>query len=187
MTAPLYPVGLVVEGRPVLVVGGGRIAASKVRGLANSGALVSVVAPRVSDDVRERAHRVIERPYETGDGVGFQLIIAATDDPDVNALVFRDAEQLGVWVNSVDDPDHCSFTLPAVHRRGPVTVAVATDGSSPALARWLRDRLAASIPAGVEEAAVALAAERLAVQRSGGSTEDIDWSGRIAELLGDSS
>jgi siroheme synthase-like protein len=187
MTAPLYPVGLVVDGRPCLVVGGGRIAAAKVRGLANAGAVVTVVAPTLCEEVRERAHQVIDRNYKAGDVDGFRLVIAATDDPAVNAQVFRDADAQGVWVNSVDDPDHCSFTLPAVHRSGPVTVAVATDGSSPALARWLRDRLAAAMPAGVEQAAAALAADRLAIQRSGGSTEDINWSDRISQLFEETS
>jgi precorrin-2 dehydrogenase/sirohydrochlorin ferrochelatase len=187
MTAPLYPVGLVVEGRSCLVVGGGRIAASKIRALVDAGALVTVIAPTVSDDVRSHAHRVIERAYATGDIDGHRLVIAATDDPAVNAQVFRDADARSVWVNSVDDPEHCSFTLPAVARRGPVTIAVATDGSSPALARWLRDRVVAALPPGVEDVAATLAAERQAVQRAGGSTEAIDWSNRIAELFGEQS
>ncbi|MCU1343967.1 MAG: putative precorrin-2 dehydrogenase [Acidimicrobiia bacterium] len=185
MTAPLYPVGLVVEGRACLVVGGGRIAAGKVRSLVASGALVTVVAPIISEEVTALTDRLVSRAYETADLDGFRLVIAATDDPSVNAQVFRDADARGVWVNSVDDPDHCSFTLPAVHRRGAVTVAVATNGSSPALARELRDRLAAALPPGVENAATVLAAERLALRQSGRSTEDFDWSGRIAELLGD--
>jgi siroheme synthase-like protein len=187
MTAPLYPVGLVVAGRSALVVGGGRIAAAKTRALVDAGAVVTVIAPTVGDEIRSRVHRVIERAYASGDVEGHRLVIAATDDPVVNAQVFRDADAGGVWVNSVDDPEHCSFTLPAVARRGPVTIAVATDGSSPALARWLRDRVVAALPAGVEEAAATLAAERQAVQRAGGSTEAIDWSDRIAELFGDQS
>jgi precorrin-2 dehydrogenase/sirohydrochlorin ferrochelatase len=183
MTAPLYPVGLVVEGRSCLVVGGGRIATGKIRALVDAGAMVTVVAPVVLDEVRSQVERVIERPYAAGDIDGHRLVIAATDDPAVNAQVFRDADGLGVWVNSVDDPEHCSFTLPAVARRGPVTIAVATDGSSPALARWLRDRVATALPPGVEGVAATLAAERQAVQRAGGSTEAIDWSDRIAELF----
>jgi siroheme synthase-like protein len=140
--APLYPVGLIVEGRPVLVVGGGKVAADKARNLVACGADVRVVATAVSDDVRALGVAVEERPYRAGEATGYRLVIAATDDPAVNREVRDDADAAGVWVNAADDPANCSFTLPAVLRRGPVTVAVATGGHSPALAGWLRDRLA---------------------------------------------
>src|SRR5439155_24377699 len=86
-----------------------------------------------------------------------------------------DGEAAGVWVNSADDPDHCSFTLPAVVRRGPLMVAVSTGGRSPALASWLKQRLAAEIGPEYEVLADLLAAEREAVRADGRSTEGLNW------------
>jgi precorrin-2 dehydrogenase/sirohydrochlorin ferrochelatase len=142
--APLYPVGLIVAGRRVLVVGGGKVAAEKVRNLAACGAAVTVVAPDVDDAISSLdAVTVEQRAYEAGDAAnGYRLVIAATDDAAVNRQVHDDADGAGVWVNAADDPANCTFTLPAVLRRGKVTVGVATGGSSPALAGWLRDRIA---------------------------------------------
>jgi siroheme synthase-like protein len=143
--APLYPVGLILAGRRVLVVGGGKVAADKVRNVAACGADVTVVAPTIDDAIRSLdGVTVDQRAYRPGEaaGSGYRLVIAATDDPAFNRRVRDDAEAAGVWVNAADDPANCTFTLPAVLRRGSVTVSVATGGSSPALAAWLRDRIA---------------------------------------------
>ncbi len=83
------------------------------------------------------------RPYGRGDASGFRLVVTATGNPEVDGAVYADAEAAGVWVNSADDRAHSSFILPAVHRDGAVTVSVSTGGLSPALASWLRTRLAA--------------------------------------------
>ena len=88
-------------------------------------------------------HAVERRRYRRGDAATFRLVITATGRPDVDGAVYADAEAAGVWVNSADDRAHSSFILPAVHRDGAVTVAVSTGGLSPALASWLRTRLAA--------------------------------------------
>jgi len=105
----------------------------------------------------------------------YRLAIAATDDPAVNRAVYDDGERAGVWVNSADDPASCSFTLPAVVRRGPVTAAVSTGGRSPALASWLRAKLEAEIGPEYEVLAELLAAERAELKRAGRSTETVDW------------
>jgi siroheme synthase-like protein len=139
---PQYPVLLDLRGRPCLVVGGGRVALGKVRGLLAVDATVTVVAPDVFDELAQLDVTVVRRPYEAGDLAGVRLAVAATDDPAVNHRVFLDGEAAGVWVNSADDPENCAFTLPAIARQGPITVAVSTGGHSPALASWLRDRLA---------------------------------------------
>src|ERR671925_640637 len=118
--APLYPVGLIVEGRRVLVVGGGKVAADKVRNLVACGADVHVVAIEIGDEVRALGVQCDERAYRRGEAADYRLVIAATDDPSVNAAVHDDAEAAGVWVNAADDPANCTFTLPAVLRRGPV-------------------------------------------------------------------
>ena len=110
---------------------------------------------------------------EEADLEGHQLVMTATDDPAVNALVATQARARGTWVNSADDPENCSFILPAVTRRGPVVVAVGTDGASPALARHLRDRIAAEIlTPGVEVAAGELARQRAEFHAQGISTEE---------------
>jgi precorrin-2 dehydrogenase/sirohydrochlorin ferrochelatase len=83
----------------------------------------------------------IDRPYRRGDLAGAFLVIAATDDPAANQAVWREAERRGCLVNVVDDPAHSNFILPAVVRRGDVSVAISTGGASPALARRLRERL----------------------------------------------
>lgn len=175
--ADRYPVSLVVEGRPCLVVGGGRIATRKVEGLLACGAEVTVVAPRIDPAVRRLPGvRVEERSYSRGDVAGFRLVITATDDPAVNAAVFADAEAAGIWVNSADDPDNCSFTLPSIARRGPITVAVSTSGMSPALAAWLRRRIDADLGPEYEVVLDLLVAERARLRAGGGTSEVVGWT-----------
>jgi precorrin-2 dehydrogenase / sirohydrochlorin ferrochelatase len=185
VTPPLFPVGLVVEGRPCLVVGGGTVAARKVASLVACGARVTVVAPTVVDEVRGREVAVDERPYGAGDAArGYWLVIAATDDPSVNAQVFADAEAAGVWCNVVDDPAHCSVSLPAVARRGPVTVAVATDGASPTLAAELRDRVADRfLTPEVERLARSAGEVRRDLQAAGQPTTVLAWRDIVTSAL----
>src|SRR5215213_3699969 len=145
-----YPVVLRLSGRPVLVVGGGVVALRKAKGLLDAGAAVTVVAPELGEGFSGLGVEVVRRPYRPGDIAGKLLVIAATNDLAVQQQVFDDCEHAGVWVNSADDPDRCSFVLPALVRRGPVIVAVSTQGRSPALAAQLRDRIAVSLPADLE-------------------------------------
>jgi len=182
MTA--YPVVLRLAGKRVVVVGGGSVAARKVDGLLVADATVSVVAPMVVAELRDLATRgditVAERPYRSGDLEGAWLVLTATDDAATQQRVFDDAEAAGIWVNAADDPQRCSFFLPALHRREPVLVAVSTQGTSPALAAWLRDRLAEALPERLEELVSALSRRRAEVRAEGRSTEDEDWSAVIA-------
>jgi len=171
----LYPVNLVLTGRPCLVVGGGAVATRKVAGVLGAGAVVTVVAPAIGSALRALPVRCEERPYRRGEVDGYRLVITATDDPAVNRAVFEDAEAAGVWVNSADDPTNCSFILPAVLRRGPVTVSVGTGGHSPALATWLRDRIASEVGPEFEVLADVLAAERGVLLAAGETTEGLDW------------
>ncbi len=178
-----YPVMLRLDGIAVLLVGAGPIAARKLDGLLAAGARVTVVAPTVVDEIRSSGATVEQRPYRTGEASTYRLVMTATGIPDVDRQVAADATAAGVWVNSADDPANCSFTLPAVARRGPVTVAVSTDGHSPALATWLRTRLADALPPNVEAAVADLATQRLAIRANGGSTEAIDWTERLDAAL----
>lgn len=179
-TAPGYPVQLLLADAPVLVVGGGTVAARKAAGLIAAGADVTVVAPHVSPEAEGLGARVERRSYAPGEAAHYRLVITATDDAAVNAEVAADATAAGVFVNSADDPANCTFTLPAIARRGPVTVAVASDGTSPLLSQALRDRFAALLDDDVLALAADLASLRKEIRDSGRSTEDVDWPALLA-------
>lgn len=171
-----YPVLLRLAGRRCLVVGGGRVALRKVHGLLAAGADVTVVAPDVVDELAALDGVTVQRRrYRPGEVAGYRLVVTATDDPAVNRRVFDDGDAAGVWVNSADDPVNCSFTLPAVVRRGPVTVSVSTGGTSPALAAWLRDRLAGEVGPEYTILAELLAERRQALRLQGTPTEGLSW------------
>lgn len=171
----LYPVSLVVAGKRCVVVGGGQVAARKVEGLLAAGASVTVVAPDICDGIVRGSSELVRRPYRSGDLDGAWLAIAATDDPEVNASVHADGQAARVWVNAADEPAACAFTLPAVLRRGPVSVAVSTGGHSPSLAGWLRDRIAADLGPEIGRLAELLSEARDELQAAGRSTEGLDW------------
>jgi siroheme synthase-like protein len=173
--SPAYPVNLLLAGRRVLVVGGGTVAAAKVRGLRAAGATVHVVAPEVAADVRALADTWEQRAYQRGEVAGFRLAVACTDDPDVNQAVFDDGEAAGVWVNAADDPERCSYTLPARLDRGRLLVTVSTSGTSPALAAWLRDQLAEHLGPEHDTLLDLLADERAALAAGGRSRPPADW------------
>ena len=182
-----YPVFLDVGGVPVLVVGGGRVACRKAAALGEAGAHVTVVAPQVSADLDAIAvAEVRRRPYEPGDLDGMRLVITATGIADVDAAVSADATARGVWVNAADRPDNCTFILPAIACAGDLRVAVSTDGTSPAIASWLHDRIGAEVlTPHVVEIAAEIAARRHAMQAAGQSTEDRDWRSEIEQLQAD--
>jgi siroheme synthase-like protein len=180
-----YPIVLCLERRSCLVVGGGPVALRKVRSLLDAGAVVTVVAPDVLDDIRALGVEIALRRYAPDDLVGRQVAIAATGDPAADGAVSADGERLGVLVNVADEPALCAFTLPAVARRGPVSIAVSTDGASPALATWLRDRLAQALPADLEDLATLVTRARRAIREAGVSTESLAWHGLIDALSAD--
>ncbi len=141
----MYPVMLDVTDRLCLVVGGGGIALRKAQGLVEDGARVTVVAPEVVDPLAKMADegrlRLERRTYATGEAATYALVFAATDDREVNARVFADADNAGVWVNVADDPELCSFHLPGRVRRGPLQLAIASAGEAPFAVRRLRQLL----------------------------------------------
>ncbi len=141
----LYPIFLNISGAPVLVVGGGRVAARKARDLLASGAVVTAVAPEFCDEmVKMAAGTGVElqrRPYSCGDLEGKVMVIAATGSEDVNRRVFEDARRPGVLCNVADHPGLCDFHVPARMRRGLLQIAVSTGGASPAMARRIREEL----------------------------------------------
>jgi siroheme synthase-like protein len=145
MSAPLLPIFVKLEGSACLVVGGGAIGLQKVRSLLECGAHVTVVAPDVRDEIRELEERGSiawhRRDYVVEDIAGQRLVIAATDDPEVNHAVYSDAVVAGVLANAVDDPPFCDFYFGSVVRRGPLQIGISTSGESPALAQRLRQQL----------------------------------------------
>ncbi|HBY59363.1 MAG TPA: precorrin-2 dehydrogenase [Solibacterales bacterium] len=127
MNTPPYPVMLNLGGRPCLVVGDGREAEPKVRELEAAGARVTW----------------LRRPWQPGDLAGYFLAIAADDDRSHNAAIHAEALRCNVLFNALDDPPHCQFYFPSVHRQGDLVIAVSTNGKCPALAVRIKERLAA--------------------------------------------
>ena len=175
MSIDHYPVSLVVAGQPCLVVGGGPVAARKAEGLVRSGARVTIVAPEVDPVIECLPVAVERRPYRTGEAGHYRLVVTATGVSEVDASVAADASAAGVWVNSADDPAHCTFTLPAIHWDGKVSMAVSTGGASPALASWLRDLAAGACGRGLDDLATLLDDARQEVKSSGRPTSAVDW------------
>lgn len=183
-----YPVVLDLHGADVLVVGAGPVAARKVAGLAAAGAHVRVVAPELSPAMKaeiDAGHvaTVDRRPYDEGDVDGARLVVAATGAEAVDAAVAADATGAGIWVNAADQRADCTFVLPAIARNGPISIAVSTDGASPALARRLRDRAGQLLTDDTVALARRLENERAAIRAAGGSTEAVDWSAAIDPVV----
>lgn len=143
--ADLFPAFLKLEGRRCILVGAGRIAEQKLGSLLSAGAQVRVIAPSALPNIRELAQHGgvawIEREFANGDLDGAFLVIAATGNPDINEIVFREAEARGILCNAVDEPERCHFYFPAVVRRGDLQIAISTAGKSPALAQRIRVEL----------------------------------------------
>ena len=142
---PLLPVFVKLEGRRCLVVGGGAIGLQKVRSLLDCGAKVTVIAPESGSDICTLAEQGkidwLRRKYDPDDIAGHLLVIAATDDTEVNHAVYQDAVAAGVLANAVDDPPYCDFYFGSVVRRGPLQIGISTTGESPAFAQRLRQQL----------------------------------------------
>jgi uroporphyrin-III C-methyltransferase / precorrin-2 dehydrogenase / sirohydrochlorin ferrochelatase len=148
--ADLYPVFLRLAGLPVVVVGGGPVAAGKLTGLLEAGARVTVVAPAIAGAIRANAGvALVERGFVASDLDGARWVVAAAT-PEVNREVAAAAAARGLFVNAVDDVASASAYLGGVVRRGPAVVAISTGGLAPALAGLLREALDAVLPEDLE-------------------------------------
>jgi precorrin-2 dehydrogenase/sirohydrochlorin ferrochelatase len=140
-----YPIFAVIQDRPCLVVGGGLVGERKVHDLMNAGARVTVVSRTLTPELAALASRgqirYLPEDFAEAQVEGMALVMAATDDRAVNTRVSAAAQSRGLWVNVADDPEYCTFIVPAVVRRGDLTLAIGTGGASPALARQLREEL----------------------------------------------
>ncbi|MDQ0338382.1 precorrin-2 dehydrogenase/sirohydrochlorin ferrochelatase [Caldalkalibacillus uzonensis] len=145
MNKPGYPVILNIEELPVVVIGGGTVAARKVGKLLEAGAQVTVVSPQLAPDLKEWARqgkiRWLDKQFDPGDIRGARLVIAATNDPHVNIAVYNALEPQQ-WINIVDRPDLSHFIVPTTFRRGKLSISVSTSGASPGLAKKITAELA---------------------------------------------
>jgi siroheme synthase-like protein len=141
----LYPIFLKLAGQRCLVVGGGAVAQRKIVGLKECGAEITVVSPKLTPELEASARRgefrYLQRCFQEQDLVGVQLVICATDDPEVNGKIARMCRDRGIFVNVVDQPELSTFFVPAVVRRGPLSISISTGGTSPLLARRVRELL----------------------------------------------
>jgi precorrin-2 dehydrogenase / sirohydrochlorin ferrochelatase len=166
----LFPMFVKLEGRPVLVVGAGLVAESKIGGLLDTGAKICVVALQVSEQVREwnRTGKIAleERAFLPADLDGVFLVVVGTSSSAVNELIFGEAQRRGILCNVVDVPDQCDFYYPAVVRRGDLQIAISTSGQSPSLAQKLRQQMERQFGPGYAAWVAELGATRREVLRS---------------------
>ena len=141
----LFPTFLKLQGRRVLLVGGGPVAAGKLRGLLEAGADVTVVAPAIVQEIAAAPVTTAMRRFQVSDLDGVSFVVAAAP-PDVNREVAAAAQARGIFVNAVDDVESASAYAGAVVRRAGVTIAISTDGDAPALAGLVREALEALLP-----------------------------------------
>ena len=148
-----FPVYLNLNGKRVVVIGGGEVAERKVASLAGTGAAIVVISPTLTPQLLALAEsNAIEwqkRNFARGDSSGATLVLSATNDPAISREVWEEATTAGILVNTADQPALCDFIMPAVVRRGELAVAISTGGASPALAATLREKLSEMLGPGI--------------------------------------
>jgi uroporphyrin-III C-methyltransferase/precorrin-2 dehydrogenase/sirohydrochlorin ferrochelatase len=162
----MYPAFLRLAGRRVLLVGGGKVAGTKLDGLMAAGAQVTVVAPEMQAGLERPGVTLERRAFEARDLDGVWWVVAAAP-PDVNRQVLEAAEARRVFVNAVDDPPNATAFLGGVVRRAGVTIAISTDGRAPALAGLLREALDAWLPGDLDRWMIAADEARRTWRRDG--------------------
>lgn len=171
----LLPIFVKLDGRLIVVVGGGSIAETKIHGVLAAGAQIRLIAPSVTPQIAEWARFAkidwLPKEFEAADLNGAFLVIAATSAPGVNEAVFREADSRGTLCNAVDDIEHCHFYYGAVVQRGDLQIAISTNGKSPALAQRLRKELERELGPEYEVWLQWLGAAREALRASGPSSE----------------
>lgn len=185
-----YPIFLSLTGRRILVIGGGNVAEGKVQGLLNAEADdLTVISPDLTPALQQQhtegrfAWKQAE--YQDGDVEGYDLCFVATDDGAVNVAVAAESRRRRILVNAADDPPFCDFILPSVVRRGKIVVAASTSGTSPAMARRLREDLSAFLTPDYEALADLLAEVRQELRRRDTRLDPELWSRAIDETVRD--
>lgn len=137
-----FPMFIELKNRRCLVVGGGRIALHKVKVLEDFGAEVTVAAPEILPEIRERADVICrEKKFDLADLDGQELVVAATDDAKLNSRVSEACRRAGIPVNAVDQVQDCDFIFPAYLKEGEVVAAFSSGGQSPALTQYLKEQM----------------------------------------------
>jgi uroporphyrin-III C-methyltransferase/precorrin-2 dehydrogenase/sirohydrochlorin ferrochelatase len=162
----MLPAFLKLEGRPVVLVGGGPVAVGKLESLLAEGARVTVVAPHIRPEIERPGVEVRRRPFEPHDLDEAWWVVAAAP-PDVNRQVLAAAEPRRIFVNAVDDPPNATAYLAGVVRRAGVTIAISTGGRAPAMAGLLREALDAWLPGDLDAWMTAADAARVGWRREG--------------------
>lgn len=148
-----FPAFLKIDGKPVLLVGGGEVALRKARLLLDTGARLSIVTPEtiaaVDELVQTHDVRLLRRSFQSADVDGHWLVVSATGVPEIERRVARACDAAGIFCNAVDDIDNCSFITPATIDRSPVVVAISSGGRAPVLARKVKSMIEAMLPSGV--------------------------------------
>jgi siroheme synthase-like protein len=171
----LFPIFVKLEGRLIVVVGGGNIAEAKIPGVLAASARIRLIAPSITPQIAEwvRFGKIewLPKEFETADLDGAFLVVAATSAPGVNEAVYREAETRGILCNAVDDVEHCHFYYGAVVQRGDLQIAISTNGKSPALAQRLRQEFEAEFGSEYEVWLQWLGAAREALRANGPGSE----------------
>ena len=140
-----YPIMVDLTGREVLVVGGGSVAARKIKTLLEYGAVINMVSKELSPEVKDYVDngkvRYLGGEFSLVFLKNMFLVIAATDDAELNRRISKAAEEKGMLINAVDQPADCNFIVPSIIKKGDLIVAVSTSGKSPALAKKIRKQL----------------------------------------------
>ncbi len=163
----LYPVFLNLSGRPVVVIGGGRVALRKVRALVRAGAVITVVAPKFARGFEKLPVGCVNEPWRPSHLRGAAVAFAASDDRAVNATVAHVCRAKGILANICDDPGACDFHVPAAVRDGSVAVAVSTAGTAPAVGVILKKKIRGLLAKGWAARAAASARKRAQLRASG--------------------
>ena len=183
-----YPIFVNLVDKPVIVIGGGNVACEKVAGLRKAGARITVVSPELAPELAELrdAGKLthIPRPWQASDlDADWAVVMVATDDGAVNREATAESRARRIWVNAADDPVNCDFILPSVIRKGKITLAASTAGTSPALARRLREELDAYLTEDMPALADLLAEVRTELRARNVRVENETWQRAIDEPL----
>ena len=182
-----YPVYLNLAGKRCVILGGGTIAQGKLAALRDAGADITVISPQCTDGIKRAAQRghitLLQREYQPGDLEDAFIAVAATNVWHVNRQIYEEADQRGVLLNVVDDPDQCTFIAPSIVRRDPITLAISTGGASPALARKMRETLSEARVLQWAELAGVLAQARRVIKEKRTVIDPTRWQCVITEDL----
>ena len=145
-----FPAFIKLDGRRVLVVGGGRIAGEKLEKLLDFTRNITVIAPQLSEAsaelIQNAGLELMQRPYEEGDIEGFDIVIVAVDDLQLQKEIYEACQTRHTLCNSVDSVDYCDFIFPSYTKKGALTIAFSTSGISPSVAKYLRRSIEKLIP-----------------------------------------